>query len=75
MPKLPNLTSKKLIQILEQLGFQLDHTTGSHFVFYHSQTKRRAAVPFHRKDLPKGTLMTILREAGINREELFKTLR
>ena len=75
MPKLPNLTSKKLIQILEQLGFQLDHTTGSHFVFYHSQTKRRATVPFHRKDLPKGTLMTILREAGINREELFKTLR
>jgi len=70
MPKLPVLTAKKLIRILEKLGFQLDHTTGSHFVFYHSVSKRRAVVPCHVKDLPKGTILSILRQAGITKAEL-----
>jgi predicted RNA binding protein YcfA (HicA-like mRNA interferase family) len=74
MPKLPVLSPKKLIKILEKLGFQLDHTTGSHFIFYNPKTKKRAVVPYHFKDLPKGTLMSILRESGITREELEKIL-
>jgi predicted RNA binding protein YcfA (HicA-like mRNA interferase family) len=75
MPKLPVLSPKKLIKILEKLGFQLDHTTGSHFIFYNPKTKKRAVVPYHFKDLPKGTLMSILREAGITREEIEKILK
>ena len=70
MPKLPVLTPKKLIRILEKLGFQLDHTTGSHFVFYHPASKRRAVVPCHAKDLPKGTVLSILRQASITKAEL-----
>jgi len=57
------------MKILRSLGFQKDHITGSHFVFYHPQTKKRAVVPRHLKDLPKGTLMSILREVGISKEE------
>lgn len=74
MPKLPVLTSKKLIKILEKLGFQLDHKTGSHFIFYDARTKRRATIPFHAKDLPKGTILSILKQAGITKEELEKYL-
>ena len=70
MPKLPTITSKKLIRIIKELGFQLDHSTGSHFIFYHPMTKRRAVIPCHIKDLPKGTLMNILREAGISKIDL-----
>ena len=69
MPKLPVISYKKLVKILVKFGFQLDHTTGSHFIFYHPQTKKRAVVPRHLKDLPKGTLMSILREVGISKEE------
>ena len=64
------ITPRKLVTILKNLGFQLDHTTGSHFIFYQPQTKKRAVVPYHQKDLPKGTLMSILKEAGVNRKEL-----
>jgi len=32
--------------------------------------KKRVTVPFHRKELPKVTTMSILREAGITKEEL-----
>jgi len=75
MPKLPVITSKKLIKVLKASGFKLDHSTGSHFIFYHSQTKKRAVVPYHIKDLPKGTLTSILREAGISRKELENLLK
>ena len=72
MPKLPTLTPKKLIKIIEKLGFQLDHKTGSHFILYNLKIKRRIVVPFHVKDLPKGTLVSILKQAGITKEDLEK---
>lgn len=75
MPKLPAISPKKLVQILKQLGFQLDHTTGSHFIFYNPESKKRAVIPYHAKDLPRGTLMSILKEAGISRKELEDLLK
>ena len=70
MPKLPVLTSKKIIRILKQKGFQLDHATGSHFIFYNKSLGKRVVVPYHCKDLPRGTLFIILKQAGINRDDL-----
>ncbi|MCD6282355.1 type II toxin-antitoxin system HicA family toxin [bacterium] len=70
MPKLPSLTADKVIKILEKKGFVLDRVRGSHHVYYHPKTKRRTVVPRHRKVLPQGTLMEILKQAGITREEL-----
>ena len=75
MSKLSNITSKKLIKVLKSLGFQLDHSTGSHFIFYNPKTKKRAVVSYHTRDLPKGTIMSILREAGITRKELEDLLK
>ena len=72
MPKLPSLNSKKIIRILEQNGFILDGVKGSHHIFYHPETKRRVVVPFHKKDLPKGTLLEILKQAGISKDILRK---
>jgi predicted RNA binding protein YcfA (HicA-like mRNA interferase family) len=68
MPKLPALTAKKIAKILEKDGFLLDRVKGSHHIYYHPATKRRVVVPFHKKDLPKGTLLEILRQAGIDKE-------
>ncbi|MBC8499216.1 MAG: type II toxin-antitoxin system HicA family toxin [Candidatus Atribacteria bacterium] len=70
MPKLSSLTSQKVIKILERNGFVLDRTKGSHRIYYHSESKRRVIIPYHKKDLPKGTLMEILKQAGISKEEL-----
>jgi predicted RNA binding protein YcfA (HicA-like mRNA interferase family) len=41
-------------------------------LYYNPITGKRVVVPFHKKDLPKGTLFEILRQAGINKEELKK---
>ncbi len=70
MPKLPVINSKDLINILLKKGFILDRTKGSHYIFFHPESKKRVVVPFHKKDLPKGTLSEILKQAGISRNEL-----
>jgi len=70
MTRLPSIKPRQIIKFLEQNSFVLDHTSGSHFIFYHPVSRRRAVVPKHNRDLPKGTLMSLLKEAGFNREEL-----
>jgi predicted RNA binding protein YcfA (HicA-like mRNA interferase family) len=70
VPKLPALTPKKIIRLLEKHGFVLDRFKGSHHIYRHPKTGRRAIIPFHRRDLPKGTMLEILRQAGIDRSEL-----
>ena len=70
MPKLPVRTPKQLIKLLEDRGFVLDRVKGSHHIYLHPVTKRRAVVPLHRQDLPTGTLLSILKQAGIDREDV-----
>jgi len=74
MSKLPSLTPRKIVRVLERKGFILDRTKGSHRIYYHPETKRRVVVPVHKRDLPKGTLLEILKQAGITREELRELL-
>lgn len=71
MPRLLPLSPQKVIAILEKKGFVLKKVTGSHYIFAHYETKRRVTVPFHSsQDIAKGTLLQILKDAGISREEL-----
>jgi len=74
MPKLPSLTPEKTIKVLEKNGFVLDRIKGSHHIYYHPETKRRVVVPLHKRDLPKGTLLEILKQASISKEELKKVI-
>jgi len=39
-------------------------------VYLQPESRKRVVVPFHRKDIPVGTLMSILKQAGISRDEL-----
>jgi len=70
MPRLPAVRPREIVKFLEQNGFILDHSSGSHFIFYHPLSRRRAVVPRHNRDIPKGTLLSLLREAGFTRDEL-----
>lgn len=69
MPKLPSLTPRKIVQKLKRLGFIDHHQVGSHVTMKHNKTGRRAVVPMHLRDIKKGTLSAILREAQIDRDE------
>ena len=75
MSNFPTITPKKIISILESQGFVLDRIKGSHHIFYNSEIKKRVVVPLHKNDLPFGTMMEILKQAGISKEELMCLLK
>ena len=75
MSKLPAVKPREVAKFLEHNGFVLDHVSGSHFIYYHARSKRRAVVPRHNRDIPKGTLLSLLKEAGFNRGELLDFLQ
>ncbi|MDX2196162.1 MAG: type II toxin-antitoxin system HicA family toxin [Cytophagales bacterium] len=70
MGNTPSLTPKALIKILETRGFILKRIHGSHNYFFHPVSGKITVVPMHNKDLPKGTLYAILKQAGIDKSEL-----
>jgi predicted RNA binding protein YcfA (HicA-like mRNA interferase family) len=70
MYKLPSLTPQKVISSLKEKGFILIRTKGSHQIYRNPETQRMVVIPLHKKDLPKGTLFEILKQAGIKKEEI-----
>lgn len=74
MPKFPAVKDIKLIKILKKLGFFEHPEKGtSHLVFAHSDG-RRTTVARHRKEIPIGTLKSILKDIEISDEEFKKLL-
>ncbi|MDQ3683002.1 MAG: type II toxin-antitoxin system HicA family toxin [Bacteroidota bacterium] len=66
-----NLSPKHLIKTLEQQGFFYKRAKGSHQLYYNPVTKVTVIVPVHGgKDLKKGTFLTILKQAGIDKSVL-----
>ena len=75
MTKLPLLKAKEIIKVLKKRGFYIHHQIGSHVTLKRNIDKKRVTVPNHPgKTLPKGTLLGILKQAGISKEELKKLL-
>ena len=74
MTRLPACTPDTVIRALERAGFFLDHATGSHRFYRHPVHAAIVTVPFHRKDLKRGTLHAILKQAGLTPEEFLKLL-
>jgi len=70
MSNTPSLTPKDIIRILKLKGFVLDRSRGSHQIWLNPVTRKRAIVPVHSKDIPVGTLFSILKQAGIEKGEL-----
>jgi len=54
-----------LIKELEDAGWILDRTTGSHHIFTHRYNPYTIPVPHPKKDLPVGTVKSIRRRAGL----------
>ncbi len=69
-PKLPRLTSKQLIKILRRNGWEQARTTGSHVIMVHPATQRILSIPHHKRVMSIGTMSRLLKDAGIERDEL-----
>jgi predicted RNA binding protein YcfA (HicA-like mRNA interferase family) len=61
---------KDLIKILNNYGFEFKRSKGSHHI-YENALGKIVVVPVHsNKDLPKGTYYGILKQAGIDKDQI-----
>jgi len=72
--RIPSLTPKQLIRVFVRAGFVADHQTGSHLVLRHPDG-RRALVAVHPRELKRGTLLGIIKQAGYTTEEFLELLK
>ena len=69
MSVLPRISGREVAAALAKIGYQMDRQKGSHMVLrMAAPPHRRIVVPDHR-EVAKGTLRAILRQAGISVDE------
>ena len=73
--RLPALKPKDVFRALTRAGFFLHHSTGSHYYLKHPEKPtRRVTLPWHNKDLKRGTLASIIEQAGYTTGEFIDLL-
>jgi predicted RNA binding protein YcfA (HicA-like mRNA interferase family) len=72
--KPPVVSGRAAVKAFQKIGYQLDEQHGSHIILRHiSPPHRRLSVPNH-KELAKGTLWALIREAGLTVDEFARIL-
>lgn len=74
MSRVPSLRPREVVAALERCGFVVIRVVGSHYQLYNSDSRRHVTVPFHTRDLPRGTVGGIVRQAGLSREAFLRAL-
>lgn len=59
------MKSSSLIKMIEKDGWYIVRTKGSHYHFKHPKKKGLVAIPHPKKDVPLGTVYSILNQAGL----------
>ncbi|MEK6923035.1 MAG: type II toxin-antitoxin system HicA family toxin [Nanoarchaeota archaeon] len=75
MPKLPRLSGKEVIKALSKSGFEVVRQKGSHVIMKKKTLEGEIAtvVPNH-KEIDRGTLLEIIRQAKLTRDEFMNLL-
>ncbi|MEM2584751.1 MAG: type II toxin-antitoxin system HicA family toxin [Thermoproteota archaeon] len=74
MSKLPVVSGMDVVKALSKIGYEVDHQTGSHIILRHREKPHRRLTVLKRKEIAKGTLRAIIRQAGLTVEEFIKLL-
>jgi len=72
--KLPALRPYEVIRALERAGF-VRKRQRAHVIMYNPATRRSVPVPAHARDLKRKLVLSIIKQAGLTREEFRRLLR
>ena len=73
MSRLPTLSGDDFVKAMVRIGYRLDRIRGSHMVIKHP-ARRSLSVPRHR-ELGRGVLRRLMRDAGVSREEVARLIK
>jgi predicted RNA binding protein YcfA (HicA-like mRNA interferase family) len=68
MSRLPRISGRDCVKVLDKVGFYLKRQHGSHLILRRDNPFAQVVVPNH-KELDRGTLRSIIRQAGIGVDE------
>lgn len=74
MSKLPAISGRECARALAKGGFRLQRQRGSHMLMRRESPFAQVVVPDHR-NLDRGTLRGIIRQAGLTVDEFISLLR
>ena len=75
MSKLKPISPKKLLKIIQQMGFEKIRQNGSHNFFRHPDG-RSTVIPIHpQEDIGRGLLIEILKDIELTRQEFQKLIK
>ena len=72
MPKFSSYKPREVVEKFKKLDFVEHHQAGSHLTMKNYTTGHRVVIPLHLKDMKKGTMLSILRESGVEKEVFLK---
>ena len=67
-----SLKPRQVEKVLLSNGFVIKRQTGSHRIYFKLKKSDLVIVPFHSKDIPRGTLRSIIKKSGLEEEEFVK---
>jgi predicted RNA binding protein YcfA (HicA-like mRNA interferase family) len=68
------VSGSQAVKAFRRIGYEIDVQEGSHIILRHSEPPhRRLSVPNH-KELAKGTLRALIRDAGLTVQEFMDLL-
>jgi predicted RNA binding protein YcfA (HicA-like mRNA interferase family) len=73
MSGLPRISGRECVKALSKIGFSLKRQEGSHMVLRRDNPFGQVVVPDH-KELDRGTLRAIIRQANLSVDEFIKLL-
>lgn len=73
MNQLPGISGRECVKALGKAGFYFKRQHGSHIILRKDNPFAQLVVPDH-KELDKGTLRAIIRQAGLGVDEFTKLL-
>ena len=74
MSRLPSLKPREVVAALERCGFVVVRIVGSHYQLFNERTRRHTTVPYHNRELARGTVAAIVRQAGLTGDEFIELL-
>jgi predicted RNA binding protein YcfA (HicA-like mRNA interferase family) len=74
MSRIPQVSGRECVKVLEKIGFYVRRQKGSHIIVIRDDPFNQIVVPDHHEVAP-GTLRNILRQVGLSAEQFTELLK
>ena len=63
-----------MVRALRRAGFVVERQAGSHLILRRPETRVKLSVPQHNRDLKRGLVFALIRQAGLRPDEFAELL-